>query len=92
MRINKFSIAFIVFICFRMLSIPASLLCPPKLMLKLCVPACLICSVSVAFFADTSATVLYVLCFMYGVSIAWQFGSMYSWLAKYMDLVVREYC
>ncbi len=70
-----------------MLSVPATLLFPPKLMLKLCVPFCLLISSAVAVSAAADRDLFYVLCFVYGTSIAWQFGSMYSWLAAHMDLV-----
>ncbi len=77
----------------RGLSVPVALLCPPKLMLKLSVPFCLLASAAVALVTSHSdhppLGPFYLLFFLYGASIAWQFGAMYSWLAKHMDLVVR---
>ncbi len=76
----------------RGLSVPAALLCPPKLMLNLSVPFCLLASSAVALVAShlerPPLGPFYLLFFLYGTSIAWQFGAMYSWLAKHMDLVV----
>jgi len=65
-----------------------------SLMLKISVPTCLLVAVSLSaglFGAtSTSSSAFFAFCFVFGLSIAWQFGSMYLWLAKHIDLVVSK--
>lgn len=72
----------------RLLSVPAAYLLPARLMVKVATVSCLAASAAVAAVAARSAEALWAAAFCYGLSISWQFGSMYSWLAKFMDLVV----
>ena len=62
----------------------------PKVMLKVSLVVCFLTAGLMAIEADNSPYMLYTCSFMFGMAISSQYGSMYSWCAEHMDVVVRN--
>ena len=75
---------------FRFVSIGVTFFLRPRAMLAASTSSCLVSSLGIAMLADQNRDLCYALTFVFGFSISWQYGSMYSWLARHMDLVVSR--
>ena len=66
----------------------------PKYLLRTSLVLCLIVASVILMVADQSANILFLCAGVFGMSVSWQFGSMYSWCAEHMDVVVinKEKC
>jgi hypothetical protein len=75
----------------RVVAVFATLVLTPQVMVSAATAAIVGSSVGIAALAGVSRDVYYALTFVFGFSISWQYGSMYSFLAKHMDLVVSQW-
>ncbi len=75
----------------RLVGIGATFFLRPQVMVIAATTAVVASSAGIAAFASFNRDLYYALTFVFGFSISWQYGSMYSWLAKHMDLVVSHF-
>ncbi len=74
----------------RLVGIGVTFFLAPQVMIVAATAALVASSVGIAAFANFNVDLYYALTFVFGFSLSWQYGSMYSWLAKHMDLVVSS--